>query len=80
MKIVVMQMVPVMGFIIQKLEASTSLTTLGTVFNQIVQWVISFLGMISEEPLLLVGLAVVVVGLIMGIAFKAIRGKGRRGS
>lgn len=57
---------------------STSLTTLTTVFTQIIEWVISFLGLISSEPLLLVGLAVVVVGLVAGLAFKMIRGRGRR--
>lgn len=61
------------------LTASTSLTTLTTVFTQIVEWVISFLGLISSEPLLLVGLAIVVVGLVAGLAFKMIRGRGRRG-
>lgn len=57
--------------------AVTSLTTLGTVFTQIVQWVIEFVGMIAQEPLLLVGLAMVVVGVIIGIAFRAVRGKGK---
>lgn len=61
------------------LDATTSLSTLGTVFTQIVEWVISFLGLISSEPLLLVGLAIVVVGLVAGIAFKVIRGKGKGG-
>lgn len=56
---------------------STSLTTLGEVFTQIVQWVISFLGLISSEPLLLVGLAIMVVGLIAGLAYRIVRGKGR---
>lgn len=57
---------------------STSLSTLTTVFTQIIEWVISFLGLISSEPLLLVGLAVVVVGLVAGLAFRMIRGRGRR--
>lgn len=57
--------------------AVTSLTTLSTVFTQIIQWVIEFVGMISSEPLLLVGLAIVVAGLIIGLAFRAVRGKGR---
>lgn len=55
----------------------TSLTTLGTVFTQVVEWMISFLGLISSEPLLLVGLAIVVVTLVVGIAFRVIRGKKR---
>lgn len=59
------------------LTATTSLTTLTSVFTQIVEWVISFLGLISSEPLLLVGLAIVVVGLVAGLAFKMIRGRGR---
>lgn len=59
------------------LTASTTLTTLGEVFTQIVQWVISFLGLISSEPLLLVGLAIVVVGTVAGLAFKFIKGRGK---
>lgn len=57
--------------------ASTSLTTLGQVFTQIVQWVIEFVGLISSEPLLLVGLAIAVVSTIIGIAFRAVRGRGK---
>lgn len=56
---------------------STSLTTLGTVFTQIVTWVIEFVGMISQEPLLLIGLAIAVVSTIIGIAFRAVRGRGK---
>lgn len=55
----------------------TSLTTLATVFTQIVQWVIEFVGMIASEPLLLIGLAIAVVSTIIGIAFRAIRGRGK---
>lgn len=56
---------------------ATSITTLGTVFQQIIQWLIDLVGMISSEPLLLVGLALVLAGAIFGLAFKVIRGKGR---
>lgn len=56
----------------------TSLSTLSTVFTQIVNWMIEFVGLISNEPLLLVGLAILVVGMIVGLAFRAVRGKGRR--
>lgn len=59
------------------LAAVTSLTTLATVFTQIVQWVIEFVGLIASEPLLLVGLAIAVASTIIGIAFRAIRGRGR---
>lgn len=59
------------------LTATTSLTTLTSVFEAIIGWVISFLGLISSEPLLLVGLAIVVAGLIAGLAFRMVRGKGR---
>lgn len=57
---------------------ATSLTTLTSVFEQIVSWIISFLSMISSEPLLLIGLAVMVAGMIIGLAFRAIRGGRRR--
>ena len=57
--------------------AQTSLTTLSTVFTQIVTWVIEFVGMISQEPLLLIGLAIAVVSTIIGIAFRAVRGRGK---
>lgn len=57
------------------LTATTTLTTLGEVFTQIVQWMISFLSLISSEPLLLVGLAIVVVSMVAGVAFRVIRGR-----
>lgn len=66
-----------MGIMLLSATPVTSLTTLGTVFTQIVQWVIDFVGMIASEPLLLIGLAVAVVSTIVGIAFRAIRGKGK---
>lgn len=56
------------------LDAATSLTTLGDVFTQIINWFISFVGLISGEPLLLIGLAVMVVGACIGLAFRAIHG------
>lgn len=56
---------------------STSLSTLGEVFQQIITWLISLVGMISSEPLLLVGLALVITGAIFGLAFRVIRGRGR---
>lgn len=59
---------------------NTSLSTLSEVFQQMVQWVIDFLRLISTEPLLLIGLALVVVGIIAGLAFKMIRGRGKKGS
>lgn len=75
-------MIPILGFVLTRLTAETSapatnLQTLTGVFETIVGWVISFLRMISTEPLLLVGLAVLVVGLVAGLAFRMIRGRGR---
>lgn len=64
-------------FLLAASTAVTGLTTLGTVFQQIVQWVIDFLGMISSEPLLLIGLGIMVVGVVIGIAFKAVKGRGK---
>ena len=57
--------------------AVTSLDTLKTVFTAVVQWVIEFVGLIASEPMLLIGLAVAVVSTIIGIAFRAIRGRGK---
>lgn len=57
--------------------AVTSLDTLKTVFTAVVQWVIEFVGLIASEPMLLIGLAIVVVSTVIGIAFRAIRGRGK---
>ena len=66
-----------MLFTLLESSPSTSLSTLGDVFTQIITWLISLVSMISTEPLLLVGLAIVVAGAIFGLAFRVIRGKGR---
>lgn len=67
-------MVPV---VLLTLTATTSLTTLKTVFTDVVGWLVEFVGAISQEPLLLLGFTILVVGLIAGLAFRVIRGKGR---
>ena len=54
--------------------AVTTLETLGDVFTQLINWFISFVGLISGEPILLIGLAIMVVGACIGLAFRAIHG------
>lgn len=49
------------------LAATTDLTTLGTVFTQILTWAKDFLTFVSGEPILLIGLAIFCVGASIGI-------------
>lgn len=56
----------------------TSLTTLTSVFQTFMTWMTTFLGTISEEPLLLIGVTILVVGSIIGLAYRALRGGSKR--
>lgn len=54
--------------------ADASLTNLGTVFTQITQWVQNIVTTITASPILMVGLGIFVVGAIIGLAYRLIRG------
>lgn len=50
------------------------LSNLGTVFTQITSWVTSIVSTITASPVLLIGLGIFVVGAIIGLAYRLIRG------
>ena len=53
-------------------EADASLTTLGTIFNQIMNWVVSLVTTIASQPLLLIPVGIFVVGAVIGLASRLI--------
>lgn len=54
------------------LEASTGLTTLGTIFTQVMTWVSSLVSTIASEPLLLLPVGIFAVGAVIGLAGRLI--------
>lgn len=50
------------------------LTNLGTVFTQVTSWLGSIVDTITGAPILLVGLGIFVVGAVIGLAYRLIRG------
>lgn len=54
------------------MASTTALTTLQTVFTAILQWGKDFLAFVSEEPLLLIGVAIFCVGATIGIVRRMI--------
>lgn len=54
------------------LEASTGLTTLGSIFTQIMTWVSSLVTTIAGEPLLLLPVGIFAVGAVIGLASRLI--------
>lgn len=56
------------------LTAGDDLSNLGTVFTQITSWVTSIVSTITASPVLLIGLGIFVVGAIIGLAYRLIRG------
>lgn len=54
------------------LEASTGLTTLGTIFTQVMTWVSSLVNTIASEPLLLLPVGIFAVGAVIGLAGRLI--------
>lgn len=59
---------------VQPLEVT--LTTLTTVFEQILTWFTSFITNISTNPLLLLGVAAMVASMVIRLAYKALHGRG----
>lgn len=60
---------------VSALAASTDLTTVGTVVTQIITWMTTMLTTIASEPLLLLGIAMFIVGGVIGLARRLIRGR-----
>lgn len=56
----------------QLLEANVGMTSLGTIFTQIMTWVGSLVTTISAEPLLLLPVGIFVVGAVIGLASRLI--------
>lgn len=54
------------------LEADVGLTTLGTIFTQIMTWVGSLVSTIASQPLLLIPVGIFVVGAVIGLASRLI--------
>lgn len=53
-----------------------TLSTLTTVFEQILTWFTSFIQNISTNPLLLLGIAAMVASMVIRLAYKALHGRG----
>ena len=51
-----------------------SLTTLGTAFSQITTWMGSIVSTITADALYMVALAIWVVGAVIGLGYRLIRG------
>lgn len=58
------------------LAGEVTLTTLTTVFEQILTWFTSFIQNISTNPLLLLGIAAMVASMVIRLAYKALHGRG----
>ena len=56
------------------LEASADLANLGVVFTQLTTWLTSIVSTITASPILLTGLGIFVVGGVIGLAYRLIRG------
>lgn len=54
------------------LEANVGMTSLGTIFTQIMTWVGSLVTTISSEPLLLLPVGIFVVGAVIGLSSRLI--------
>ena len=53
-------------------ETVNAMTTLGTIFTQIMTWVGDLVTTISSEPLLLLPVGIFVVGAVIGLASRLI--------
>lgn len=49
-------------------EVSTSLTTLGSVYTQLMSWIGTVVTTIASEPLLLLPVGIFVTGAVIGLA------------
>lgn len=52
----------------------SSLANLGTVFTQITSWVKDIVSTITASPILMIGLGIFVVGGVIGLGYRLIRG------
>lgn len=63
---------PVVSLPLQATDAG--LTNLGTLFTQITGWVASLVSTITSSPILMLTLGVFIVGAVIGLAYRLIRG------
>lgn len=61
-------------FVTADVTPNTDLNNLGTVFTQIASWVQSIVTTITSSPVLMIGLGIFVVGAVIGLAYRLIRG------
>lgn len=52
----------------------SGMTNLGTLFSEITGWVTSIVSTITSSPVLMLGLGIFVVGAVIGLAYRLIRG------
>lgn len=50
------------------------MTTLGTTFTQLLEWVTEMLGVVFSNPVLVIGLAIFVVGAVVALVYRMVRG------
>lgn len=55
-------------------STDSGMENLGTLFTQITGWITSIVSTITASPILLLGLGIFVVGAIIGLAYRLIRG------
>lgn len=63
-----------MSFLALPLQADAGLTNLGTLFTTITGWVSSLVSTITSSPILMLTLGVFIVGAVIGLAYRLIRG------
>lgn len=54
--------------------ADQGMTNLGTLFTQITSWISSIVSTITGSPILMLTLGIFVVGAVIGLAYRLIRG------
>lgn len=60
------------GPMLLEVTTGTGLTTIGSIFTQIMSWVTSLVSTIAGEPLLLIPVGIFVVGAVIGLASRLI--------
>ena len=56
------------------LAADAGMTNLGTLFTTITGWIASIVSTITSSPVLMLTLGIFVVGAVIGLAYRLIRG------
>lgn len=54
--------------------ADAGMTNLGTLFGKLTEWMGDIVDTITSSPLLMLGLGIFVVGAVIGLAYRLIRG------